>query len=91
MYSHKLGITEINPSGCRPFLQYPWHADGPLTDSKDDGNKGVSSAVKKEEMDKVNDVYIQYTEELKKNGNMQLGLNVTWILKTRMIALHHRC
>jgi len=25
-YPHKLGISDANPCGCRPLLQYPWHA-----------------------------------------------------------------
>ncbi len=32
VYPHKLAVTEINPSGCRPLLNYPSHANGPPVD-----------------------------------------------------------
>jgi len=36
IFPHKLEVSEKNPDGCRPFLEYPWHAEGPPVDSKED-------------------------------------------------------
>ncbi len=37
VYPHKLEVSDVNPDECRPHLQYPWHADGPPTDNKEEG------------------------------------------------------
>ena len=57
-------VSDKNPEDCRPYFQYPWHADGPPAEQKEE-NKGEAEQIegKKEEVEdieKIHDVWCQY-------------------------------
>ena len=72
VYPHKLGITDINPDGCRPLLKYPWHADGPPSDSQ--------SFMEGEDSENLNHVVHVYNDKLKNNSELQLIPPVLFVL-----------
>lgn len=70
MFPHKLEISEINPGGCRPFLEYPWHAEGPPVDPKDDQ---LTTRKEIQELAIRNEILCrEYQEKLKRDPNFGL-------------------
>ena len=87
-------ISETNPDGCRPHLQYPWHADGPSVEVKEEvntaganGNTTGSTTVTKkediEDIEKVHEVWWRYIDRIKQNSNA--SMNIVVILVTCLI------
>ncbi len=63
VHPHKLEISETNPTGCRPLVQYPWHANGPPSTEigmSTYGNNQEPAAV--EDIEKVHEVWSRYSE-----------------------------
>ena len=69
VFQHKLEASDINPTACRPLLQYPWHANGPptsdsvLNNSKEsnfdyEGEGGGAP----EDIEKVHEAWNRYSE-----------------------------
>lgn len=76
VFAHKLEISDINPNGCRPHLEYAWHAEGPPVDLKDDqltGRKGIF-----ENNDKINDLYKKYIDKFKLNPKLFWNITVSF-------------
>jgi hypothetical protein len=69
-----LEISEKNLDGCRPFLEYSWHVEGPPVDSKEDqmlikrGTQGNTLSLEA--------LCKRYQEKLKHNPNYYTGFTV---------------
>ena len=68
VYPHKLAISDINPGGCRPLLNYAWHADGPHNDLKDENILSIEN----EDPTKISQIIDLYKDQLKKTPLIQL-------------------
>jgi hypothetical protein len=79
IYQHKLEVSEVNPIGCRPLLQFPWHANGP---PKDESSVCVSEMMKQElgkakegkNIEDLHEVWHKYSECV--NGEAGAGSNM---------------
>ncbi len=72
VYPHKLEVSEFNPDECRPHLQYPWHADGPPADIKEEN----SAAQGYEDIEKVHEVWCRYLERLGQDPKIKWNMRV---------------
>lgn len=71
-------ISEKNPEGCRPLVQYPWHANGPPSETPINTSVNIlggnvltqaSNTSFSEDIEKVHEVWCKYSELVKHDSN----------------------
>lgn len=71
VFRHKLSITEENPSGCRPLLQFPWHAsERPSFPDNETQNPMGIDGNSSEDIERVHEVWCRYSEKIKQNSKV---------------------
>ena len=66
VFVHKLGVTAKNPDGCRPLVEYPWHAIGPPSGAKNGGNEERLDP----DPEKMRQLWNKYAQKLKQDAEM---------------------